>query len=487
MKKLIAIIFALSLVQGMQAQEINFIEPRFEQDLPRPVFSTFQAGNRYYILQKQFNMSSPVLYDMQLNVYDAAYKPIASVRLDKTLEMGDANLQNGFFVVNGSLVQFKSEFKNDGGNKKMKLFYYPFDQNGKRQKGTLLSMFPSEKAMNAGNFHVTVSKDGSKIAVFSELPFTKDANEEAILTVYDQSWTEVWKKTVHFPYPSERGPQNDIFVSNSGDVVIVKRIKVKKSSDVFAVFSFAENGKKMKEAPLNPVENFTISTYEGHFTADGKLVLAGNYYIDKKVGINVETPDGPFYALVDPISGTLPILNVSAYTGAHQNLRVVKAILKPDHSVVLVSEQVYEKSTMIPNTNFEYNYEYTTMNIVVATLDSDGGFYWEYVIKKDVKSSNDGGRFNSVVAGPSGEELQLLFKDEMNKYGAKTSPGVMGNILLSLNQDGKLNFAKPITDARIGGSGQYLFIPASGIPVSDTEWFMLAARGKELVGVQVKF
>lgn len=485
---IILIQLSLLIFFTVKAQQVTFVEPRTTQEVERPTFEPYAAGGRYYILQKQFNMSSPVLYDMQLDAYGSAYKPMGSNVLDKTLAMGDANLQNGFFVVNNQLVQFKSEFKSTGSKKKMLLYYYIFDKEGNRQKGQLLAEFPSLKALNAGNFHVNVSEDGSKVAVFCEMPFVKNTKEEAILMVFDADWNQLWKETITFPYDSRRGPQNDLFVSNQGEVAIVKQVKVKKEADKFQVFTFSRDGKMTGEAAINPSENFTISTYEGHFNQDGKLILSGNYYKDQKVGINVETPDGPFFALIDPLTGTIPLMQASTYTRAHQNLVVLDAFVYPDNSVLLVSEQVYEKSTARPGGGFEYDYEYNHKNIVVARLNSDGGFEWEYVIERDLKSMNDGGRFFSVVTGPAGEETRLLYRDDISKYGTGKQAGTEGYVVMTLGSDGNLKQATAITDQRIAGmGGQYSFIPSSGIAVSANEWFLLAARGKELVGVKLAF
>jgi hypothetical protein len=152
---------------------------------------------------------------LQLDAYDANRKPIGTNTIDKTLEMGDANIYEGVFALKDKLVMFKSEFSKASGAKMSYLYYYPFDVSGKRQKKMSLTSFIAESAFNSGNFSVNVSPDGSKVAVISELPYEKEGMEKCIVTVYDGNFKKLWKKDYTFAYESSKAPKNTIFINNT--------------------------------------------------------------------------------------------------------------------------------------------------------------------------------------------------------------------------------------------------------------------------------
>jgi hypothetical protein len=296
---------ALMQVLFLRSQTIEFIEPRNVQNVPEAEFSNFTVGDHYYVLQKRFRLMAPVMYDLQLDAYDAARKPIGSNTLDKTLEMGDANIYEGIFPLKDKLVMFKSEFSKASGSKMSYLWYYPFDVTGKRQKKQSLLTINAESAANSGNFGVNVSPDGTKVAVISELPYEKEGMEKCVITVFDQTFKQLWKKEYTFPYESAKAPKNEIFVNNEGVAFILKRIAIKKAFDQFSVFTFGNNGAQVTEKKIELENGFTISTWKNLFTTTGDLQIAGYFYIDKKVGINVETPDGTFFLDVKAGTGDL--------------------------------------------------------------------------------------------------------------------------------------------------------------------------------------
>lgn len=492
MLRLFTLVMAVMTLQSY-AQTVEFIEPRHIQNIGRAEFSTFRVKDYLYVLHKQYRMDAPVSFDLQLDVYDAARKPVASNSIDKTLEMGDANIYDGIFPMKDQLVMFKSEFSKAGGNKVSNLFYYPFDASGKRAKKTLLTSFPVEAAMNSGYFEVGCSPAGNRLAVISELPFEKEGMEKCIVRLYDEQFKELWKKEYTFPYESVRAPGNDIFVNNDGTVFILKRIRQKKKFDQFSIFSFTGNGQTVTEKKLELGNAFTISTYKSLFTPAGELILAGYYYTDKNVGINVETPDGCFYVRVNPANGELSAAKTNTFKSL-QNLVALQLITLPDNSVALLGEQQYKTSTAIPGRPFEYNYEYITKNIVLLKLSADGSMPWYYTVSKELKSVNDGARFLSSYAWAKGEDIQLLFADFLSERDGKkhliVGPGLAGrrvDVIETIGPDGKMKAGTYVKDARIGGkTGEYMFIPATATEFNGSV-FLLSGRGAELAGTKLSY
>jgi hypothetical protein len=246
-KQLQLLCLCMATAFSLSAQTVEFIEPRNVQNVPGADFSTYKVGDYFYVFQKKYRMMAPVMYDLQLDAYDANLKPISSNIIDKTLEMGDANIFQGIFPLKEKLVMFKSEYSKASGNKMSYIYAYPFDVMGKRQKKIQLTTINAESAFNSGNFGINVSPDGSKIAVISEQPYDKEGMEKCTVSVYDEQMKLLWKKDYTFAIESAKAPKNSIMVNNAGVVFILKRIPVKKAHDVFSVLTFSDNSKTVVE------------------------------------------------------------------------------------------------------------------------------------------------------------------------------------------------------------------------------------------------
>ncbi len=325
---------------GLYGPGVEFIEPRNVQHVNRPEITTYTVNDRYYVLYDQYSMSSPISHTLQLDAYDAkTMKPLGTQDIDKTIPAGDANIFAGTYALADQLVMFKYEYEKGKG---CILYYYLLAEKGNHAEGVELATIPAEKAMNSGNFEVSVSEDGSKIAVLYELPHVKEAlDQQAVVYVFDNTFKELWKKEYSFPYASEKAPRNTIFVNNDGVVFNLKQVPVKKSFDFYSVFTFAGNGEKVTESKLDLGENGQVSSYKSAFAANGDLQLLGYYYADKKSGVNVETPVGTFFVKVSATDGSLPVDKITTFD-PQQNIKALYLLPQADNGFILVGERQYE-------------------------------------------------------------------------------------------------------------------------------------------------
>lgn len=488
-KNLVSCCFAVAATVALSAQTVEFIEPRNVQNVQGAEFSAYSAGGQYYVLHKKYRMMAPVMYDMQLDVYDANRKPVGSNLIDKTLEPGDANIPNGFFPLKDKLVMFKSEFSKASGSKMSYIYAYPFDATGKRQKRTQLTTINAESAFNSGNFRVNVSPDGTRFVVLSEQPYEKEGMERCTISVFDDQFKLVWKKDYTFPYESSKAPKNEMFINNAGTVFILKRIAVKKEHDKFSVFTFTDGGKNVVEKKIELENGFTISTWKNLFTPAGDLHIAGFYYMNKKVGINVETPDGTFLLKITGNGDLTAAKSVKIRSGS---IKITQLLSTQDGGYVIVGETINERSTPKPGAQFEYNYEYSTGISHVIKLGSDGTMQWNYELNRNLRSSNDAARFFGIYAWTVGDQVNIFFTDELTNHDNKKQFVEFGtrwiNLFQTIGSDGKMKSETLITDPRIGGKkGEYIFVPVTGSVYKDNKLFMLAARGLELVGATISY
>lgn len=491
MRKFIALIcLSGTVISNLSAQTVEFIEPRNVQNVPEADFFTFKAGDNFYVLQKKYRMMAPVMYDLQLDAYDANRRPIGSNAIDRTLEMGDANIYEGIFPLKDRMVMFKSEYSKASGAKMSYIYAYPFDAAGKRGKKTTLISFDVESASNSGNFAVNVSPDGTKIAVISELPYQKDGMESCIVTVYDDQFKQLWKKNYTFAYESSKAPKNEIFVNNNGVAFILKQINLKKAFDQFSLFTFSSDGKTVTEKKVELGNGFTIATYKTLFNAAGDLQLAGFYYMNKKVGVNVETPDGSFFLQVAAANGDLSAAKINP--AGRGNIVATQLLALPDGNLALVSEHQAVKSSPVPGKPLEYTNEYIVGTVHLVKLGTDGSELWHYKYDKLMRTAGDKGRLGNSFAWVSGTDVNILFCDDMTNHDNKKQWVEFGNRKINLFQtigmDGKMKNETLILDERIGGKkGPYLFIPSTGSVYKGNKLFMLVTRGLELVGATITY
>lgn len=488
--KLTLLFLSITIATTITAQTVEFIEPRNVQSVPEAEFSTYKVGDNFYVLQKKYRMMAPVMYDLQLDAYDANRKPIGSNIIDKALEMGDANIYQGVFALKDKLIMIKSEYSKAAGSKMSYIYAYPFDVTGKRQKKVTLTTINAESAFNSGNFQVNVSPDGSKIAVMNEQPYDKEGMEKCTITVFDSDFKALWKKEYTFSYESVKAPKNEIIVNNAGVVFLVKRIAIKKAFDQFSLFTFSDNGKNVVEKKIDLENGFTISSWKNLFTAEGNLLLAGYYYMDKKVGVNVETPDGTFLIQANAATGDMQAKKENLIRST--TIKAVQLLSMPDNGLVLVGESQFIKSTPKPGGGFDYTYEYNAGNIYFTKMGMDGAVQWNYKVEKDMKSASDGGKFLTSYSWINGNDINVLFTDNLSRHDDKKQFVEFGtrwiNLYYTIGADGKFKSKTLITDQRIGGKkGEYIFIPATGSVYKNNKLFMLAARGMELVGATISY
>lgn len=492
LQALAAILLSVTMVN---AQTIRLSQKYTTEAVDNPAFTSYLINDYYYVIQDKYNSKSPIYRDVQVDMFDNKGEFVSSSGLiDATMNYTEPNNWVGMLPLTSGLAMFKSRYQKEGDSKRSDLYAYPFNLT-QRGSGIKIATTSSEGAMNAGNFYVASSPDGSKVAVLVQHPYMKEKRENCDIIVFDNSFKEVWRKNFDFPFDNGKHPNNTLWVNNAGAVFILKEVDPKNENPYQSFVVFTSNGATMKESRLAMGVDGKISSYQTAFTPQGDLVMGGLYFNDKKFGVNVEKPKGVFRLSLSGSDGSLQV----GFTPQNFTMttKAINLILLEGGGVILTSEEQTVKSTPLPDKPFEYNYEYTNANIYVNKISEKGELQWQHIAKREVKSVNDGAKSNGVFTSIQNGNISLIYRDYYYKYDGKQH-AVVGfaelnrfiNVHRSLSMDGKV-----VSDTYIKRLGNddskeaiiiYL-VPATGKQLDEKNCLFMGCTEKILYGIKVTF
>ncbi len=490
------VLAGIMLCFSLNAQTIRLSQKYTTQAVVNPSFNSYLVNDYYYVIQDKFNMKSPINRDVQMDVFDNKGEFVSSTGLiDAEMNMSEPNIWEGIFPLTDKMVLFKSQYVKEGDNKHYDLYAYPFSNLTQRDNGIKITSTASESGTNTGNFFISSSPDGSKVAVLVQHPFIKGARESCTVIVFDNAFKELWNKKYDFPFDNVKSPDNILWVNNSGSVFMLKKVENKTEDPYQSVITFTSNGSVIKENRLAMGEAGKTSSYGTAFNTQGDLVMAGLYFNDRKFGINVDKPKGFFILKVNAGDGVAS----SGFSPGDfpVGTKTISMNLLPNNEVIITAEEQIINSTPIPGQTFEYNYEYVNGNIFVTRLNAKGEVQWQHVAKRDIKSFNDGGKSNSVFTGIINGNVSLVYRDCYYKYDGKhhaviSFPDMSKyiNVHRALGMDG--NMVSDTYIKRLGNDDSkeaviiYL-MPPTGKQQDEKNVLFMGCTEKILYGVKVSF
>ena len=229
---------------------------------------------------------------------------------------------------------------------------------------------PSRDEYREGKFNFHVSKDSSKVLIYSQLPNQKKAAEQFSLQVFNNEFGEIWKKNIVLPYPDNRFAVTDYRVDNNGNVYLLGILYenqsgfLKRNTDYqYIILAYTEGGEKAEEYNVSLTGKF-ITDLTFRVGNKGKLVCSG-FYSEK----GTYSAKGTYFFQIDPKTRKVSNKNykefeldfVTEYYSDRKKKRAEKAdanddrrrsaelyryslndlILRSDGGAVLVAEQYY--------------------------------------------------------------------------------------------------------------------------------------------------
>ena len=240
----------------------------------------------------------------------------------------------------------------------------------------VLASFPISGHSKSGFYQIALSPDQTKIALVANMPFEKKTNEKVKVWVYDNQLNLLWEQSETLNYDSERAYQEDVFVQNSGTVVM------NKITDAY---------KKTRKSELLTFNGTTVSTQ--NFSSEGFLplemslidvngqpMLAGFFWNGKKSVIKINSQEGE-----DNDGAFLYDLSANNLIGIHEwsdgldakdlkSLQVIDVKVMGDDIFMIGEKQLvdseFRKNGNTPTTDLDYFYTFGSS--IIVNFDTKG-------------------------------------------------------------------------------------------------------------------
>jgi len=404
------------------------------------------------------------------------------MRLKKSVELDlkFKNKRRDFedILVAGGNMYFLTSFNNQA-KKKNYLFAQKVNKTTLRpsKQLTKLAEVDTKNLYQEGGFRHHLSKDTSKILLYSMLPKKKRQPERFSLQVFDNQLTPIWEKEVQLPFNDENFTVQEYKVDNEGNVYMLGMIheggKAMKKDDKpnyqYVVLAYRNNGNAVEEYKVKLNKKF-ITDLTFRVDNSGDLIFSG-FYSDK----GTYSVKGTYFFRLNPETKEIYNKNLKAFdfqflTEYLSDNKVAKAkksakkgktpelyryalddlILRSDGGAVLVAEQYYvqrrnnnndfygyggglygygapgigfrNRSNFYNNNFYADEYEYYYNDIIVVNIQPNGEIEWTARIPKQQISTNDGGYFSSYAMSIVKDKFYFVFNDNIKNYEPKKNP-----------------------------------------------------------------
>ncbi|MEY2962968.1 MAG: hypothetical protein RL754_229 [Bacteroidota bacterium] len=317
------------------------------------------------------------------------------------------------------------------------------DSNASMSEPKLVEQLDSRRRRQ-GDFSVQLSKDRSKIAVFTNPPFKRNGSEQFYIRIFDLELNELWNAAVELEYEDQQVVINGFEVSNDGDVYILcnydenpNRIQLSRERREFFVLKVeggAENEITKFELGLRNIRIQNIGMECD--LKDGQMAVSGFY--SKQ---NFYDMDGAFYILFDQEKGAVLHSNLNPFSadfvaqfnrfrakrgqGIRRNFVFRQFLSRPDGGSYIVAEdyEVVVRTVQTSRGTTVTNYYYYYNDIVVLSISKDGDIDWYAHIPKKQVSMNDGGYYLGYALLQNEDGLHFIYNDHkknQKRWGQKT-------------------------------------------------------------------
>lgn len=297
---------------------------------------------------------------------------------------------------------------------------------------TLIEEFPGTRFDSDRKPVIILSKDKSKIAWCYRRAGENELSQTVSVILLDTSLQRSYKKEWPIDSPIRRFSPTDFIVTNEGAFYLLgvqyltdKRVR-EPGESFYQVTGYDPATDRQVNRDIRLENKFLTNASVAVDALNGKIVVAGLY---SEIGMLASagvfycglTADSLAYANVYWVPFTADLLTKAITDRGDPkkkevfNFYVDRLILRKDGGAAIIAESYVETTrtfwdyytqTVITHTYYRYG------NILLASINPDGGMLWNRLIQKEQNSMDDNGYESSYCSLISGGRIYTVF----NKY-----------------------------------------------------------------------
>jgi hypothetical protein len=293
-----------------------------------------------------------------------------------------------------------------------------------------VAVIEAKRRGNKGSFTYEISRDSSKLLVYSDLPFKFRGGERLSLNVYNQALEKQWQKQVELPFRDNNFTMESIEVAPDGNVYLLgKIIEDRPLFDLnfnapnydYVVVAYTNNGNDMKQYDVSLGNDF-ITDLTIRVDNKGDLICAGFY--SERSSRNMK---GAFFSKINASTKKMYDIKKGEFSSAFLeqfmskrrarkkrelfSYRIDELVLRSDGGALMVAEQFYVRVTtqtdpsgfQMQTTTYYYN------DIITVNINPDGTIAWATKIPK--RQVDGTGVFSSYAMTISKGKIYFIYND----------------------------------------------------------------------------
>jgi len=275
-----------------------------------------------------------------------------------------------------------------------------------------LTSFDFKKAMNSGNWIISISPDQKHLLVIGETPYEeKEIPSKLVYNYFDANLKS--EKTGEFILPGENKKYNmyTAFVANNANLFMVRKDMTRNGSQMPTIFvtNVLQNTAPTSFMP-QVGEGKNIFSYTQGVLANNSFSFAGYYDERKKISSGDPLVKGCFYYN----SASCTELKLSPLNTPTENLTALN-LVENENTIFMVGENYKSKSEPVTGQLGVYNYFYSHKEINAIGFENDGNKKVDLVMGRNYE--NVGSDIDlTPVAAVVKNKLAVLFIDNLSKY-----------------------------------------------------------------------
>lgn len=477
MKKFLPVILSLFLVNTLLAQS-NFSEI-FPNNSKQNTLLNISEAKEFHHYYSLFFEESKSEYKIQQISFDSSLVTIENINISWKKGPNDKITFLNAGIIQHVYTGFYSRI--DEKKNTNELIAVRFGDNVGIE--TVMDSYELKSISNTAAYQVAISPKGDAIAVLKESFVEKNKQESADVFVYGPDLNKLSELSLTFSAASKPNPVNKIYVTDKGDVYIIKKDR-EKTDYKFYVHAYNAELKGWNQKQIN-IPGKMVSDIDACMNNSQEFIVAGFYN-----SFDVSSYEGYFYHRYDVSLKPLVRMN-KRFTPEFMTDFIGKKAANKDDAVI----SGYYFENLLPGKNDEIfivaekeefenvngKERYSYQDILYMHFDKEGTIKNAGSLKNKQETEGDDGEWSSFNYAVIEDTLHFYHNevnegDSKSKFGTSTFYGTYHSKVFRINKSTTV----PATEMIMEGDEKLSFHPSLVYQTSDNYLlFLLMSKPKD--------